>query len=82
MDRNELLAQMKEILRQIDGHNDSVIDACTEETDLRSGLGVNSIAMLYLMVVIQEKYDIDFENAKMEDFKKLGDVIDFIEREA
>lgn len=82
MDRNSILNELKEIMRQIDGHNDQVIDACSEESNLQNELGLNSIAMLYLVIVLQEKFDISFDNAKMDDFKVLGDVIDFIENES
>lgn len=81
MTRAEILEELKTIMRQIDGHNDKVIDECTEESNLKNELGLNSIAMLYLVVVLQEKFDISFDDAKMEDFKVLGDVISYIEGE-
>lgn len=82
MDRAEMLTQLKEVLRNIEGHNDAVIDAATEDTSLKNELGLNSIGMLYIMIVLEEKYEISFESAKMDDFKTLSDVMDFIEKES
>lgn len=82
MDRNQILSELKEMLRTIDGHDDKVIDAATEESSLKNDLGLNSIAMLYVIIVIEEKYDISFENCHMDDFKTMKQVIDFIEQES
>lgn len=82
MDRVQLINEMRDVLRNIDGHNDAVIDACTEESLLSEDLGLNSIGMLYVMIVLEEKYGISFENCHMEDFKTLGQVMDFIEKES
>lgn len=82
MDRTQIMEELKEMLRNIDGHDDKVIDACTEESNLKNDLGLNSIAMLYVIIVIEEKYDISFENCHMDDFKTMGQVIDFIEKES
>lgn len=82
MDRKVILDELKDALRKIEGHDDKVIDACTEESSLSTDLGLNSIGMLYIMIIIEEKYSISFENSKMGDFKTIGNVIDFIEKES
>jgi len=82
MDRNQILEELKGVLRTVEGHDDNVIDACTEDSSLKNDLGLNSIAMLYIIIVIEEKFDISFENCHMDDFKTMGQVIDFIEKES
>ena len=82
MDRSQILNELKEMLRTIEGHDDKVIDAATEEISLKNDLGLISIAMLYIIIVIEEKYDISFENSHMDDFKTMKQVIDFIEQES
>ena len=82
MNREEILNGLKEILRTIEGHDDKVIDAATEESNLKSDLGLNSIGMLYIMITIEEKFEISFEDSHIEDFKTLGDVISYIEENA
>ncbi len=79
MSREEIMSGLKEILRTIEGHDDKVIDAATEGTSLKSELGLNSIGMLYIMITIEEKFEISFDNSHIEDFKTVGDVINYIE---
>ena len=79
MDREEIMSGLREILKTIEGHDDKVIDAATEASSLKSELGLNSIGMLYIMITIEEKYEISFEDSHIEDFKTVGDVIDYIE---
>ena len=79
MDREEIMSGLKEILRTIEGHDDKVIDAATESTSLKSEFGLNSIGMLYIMITIEEKFEISFDNSHIEDFKTVGDVINYIE---
>lgn len=78
MDRNEVMEGLREILKTIEGHDDKVIDAATDSSNLKSDLGLNSIGMLYIMITIEEKFDISFEDSHIEDFKTVGDVVDYI----
>lgn len=82
MDRNEVMEGLREILKTIEGHDDKVIDAATDSSNLKSDLGLNSIGMLYIMITIEEKFDISFEDSHIEDFKTVGDVVDYILEQA
>ncbi|MBQ3899601.1 MAG: acyl carrier protein [Lachnospiraceae bacterium] len=82
MDREEIFSGLREILKTIEGHDDAVIDAATESSSLKNELGLNSIGMLYIMITIEEKFDVSFENTNANDFQTVGDVIDFIEANA
>ena len=82
MDREEILNGLREILKTIEGHDDAVIDAATESSSLKNELGLNSIGMLYIMITIEEKFDVSCENTNANDFQTVGDVIDFIEANA
>ncbi len=79
MERNEVMEGLREILKTIEGHDDKVIDAATDSSNLKSDLGLNSIGMLYIMITIEEKFEISFDNSHIEDFKTVGDVINYIE---
>jgi len=81
MERTEILEKLKLILRDIEGHDDKVIDKCSEEDSLQNDLGLNSIGMLYVMIRIEEEFEVSFENTHMDDFKTVGQVIDFIAEE-
>ncbi len=78
MEREEIMEGLRAILKTIEGHDEKVIDAATEESSLKSELGLNSIGMLYIMITIEEKFDISFDNARTEDFKTVGDVVGYI----
>ena len=57
-----------------------VIASCTEETELVEGLGLNSVGILYLVISIEETFQIRFENAGIADFRTVGDVITYIQK--
>ncbi len=46
-----------------------------ENSDLRKDIGMNSISLLYMAMVLEEKYSIQFNN---EDFGKINTVSDVI----
>jgi acyl carrier protein len=58
------------------------VENFTEETDLRTGLGLNSIGMLYMVIAIEESFSVRFENVAMGDFATVGDVIKYLEEQA
>lgn len=51
------------------------LEGINEASDLRSDIGLNSIGMLYVAMIIEEKYGVQFSN---EDFPKLLKVSDVI----
>jgi len=57
----------------------ALADTITEQSKLRTDLGLESIQMLYLVIVIEEKFQIQIENIGINDFVTLSDVIDYIE---
>ena len=79
MKREEIIERLKEILVQADERNKATVMACSEASDLRTDLGLSSVGMLYLVFSIEESFGIRFENVGMNDFKKLGDVVDYLE---
>ena len=52
------------------------ISNLNEESDLRKDVGMNSISLLYMAMVLEEKYSIKFNNS---DFEKIFIVKDVIE---
>lgn len=73
------MEKLKNIYTLVSGSDD--VSNFAEETDLRTGLGLNSIGMLYMIIAIEDAFSIRFENVSMSDFNTLGDVVAFIERE-
>ena len=77
MTRDLIIEKLKNIYSLVSGNNDT--SAFTEESDLRTGLGLNSIGMLYMIIAIEEEFSIRFENVAMGDFQTVADVIKYIE---
>ena len=55
---------------------------CSEEDRLNEDLGLNSVGILYVVVAIEEFFDIQFQGVGFGDFKTVKDVIDYIEQNA
>jgi len=75
MTREEIIKQLAEIYNLITSNNSDTIN---ENSNLRTDLGLASIGMLYLIIAIEQKFNITFENVSMGDFEIVKDVIDFI----
>ena len=79
MNRDEITEKLKEIMLAADDRNNAAIYSCTEASNLSTDLGFSSVAMLYMVIAIEEEFGIRFENVGTSDFVTLGDVIDYIE---
>ena len=51
-----------------------------ENSNLITDLGLNSVAMLYMIISIEEFFDMRFDDVSFGDFKTVRDVIDYIEK--
>ena len=79
MTKEMIVEKLKNIYTLVSGSDD--VSNFLEETDLRTGLGLNSIGMLYMIIAIEEDFSIRFENIAMGDFKTVADVINYIEEQ-
>ena len=77
--REEIKQQLGEIYALITSNDANSI---SENADLRTDLGLSSIGMLYLIIAIEQKFNVTFENVSMGDFETVKDVVDFIEKKA
>ncbi len=77
--RTEITERLREILLAADDRNRDVVAACTEDSRLVADLGFTSVSMLYMVIAIEEEFNIRFENVGVADFNTLGEVIDYIE---
>ncbi|MBQ8163354.1 MAG: acyl carrier protein [Clostridia bacterium] len=78
MTREMIIEKLKNIFALVSGGSNVEVE---EKTDLRTGLGLNSIGMLYMIIAIEENFSIRFENVAMGDFNTVADVIDYIEEQ-
>ncbi|WP_099203279.1 phosphopantetheine-binding protein [Miniphocaeibacter massiliensis] len=56
------------------------VDEVNENTLLREDLGTDSIGLLELVMAIEEEFDIEIEDANLDDIKTVKDVVDSIEK--
>lgn len=80
MSREEIFNKLKELIKMANSSLPEILDSCNEESDLRSDLGLTSIGVLYLAISIENEFGIEFEDTSFDDFTKVKDVIDYLEK--
>ena len=80
MTRNEIIEKLNDVLKMAMGDSaDSILANCNESSDLVTDLGLNSVGILYVVIAIEEFFSIQFDDVGFNDFKTVGNVIDYIE---
>lgn len=79
MTKDLIIEKLKNIFTLVNGGTEPT--DFTEETNLRTGLGLNSIGMIYMIITIEETFSVQFENVSMGDFITVGDVVKYIEEQ-
>ncbi len=80
MTRTEIKDRLVEIMLVAMPDAEETIKTATEESNLHTDLGFNSVGILYIVIAIEEFFNVRFENVGFNDFQTVGDVIDYIER--
>ena len=62
-----------------DERNEAIIQSATESSKLMADFGFSSVSMLYMVIAIEEVFQIQFDNVSVSDFDTLGDVVNYIE---
>ena len=78
MTRNEIFEGLKEILSAADSGNPAIA-TCTETSRLREDFGLTSVNILYVVIAVEEMFDMMFDDVGVNSFDTVGDVIDYIE---
>ena len=78
MNRQEIFEKLKEIA-ELTVQDPSVLDKMTEASDLNTDLGLSSVGMLYIVIAIEEMFNLRMEDVSFGDFKTVSDVVDYIE---
>jgi len=66
MERNGVIAGLKEILVPFLGVEKEKLDAATETTDLNKELGVKSTDIVNVVLEIEKKWDIAFDDEEID----------------
>lgn len=78
LNENEILEQLKDILKLADDRNVGAEYECSFDSRLREDLGLASVGMLYMVISIEEIFDVSFSETSLNDFVTIRDVVDFI----
>ena len=79
LSRKEILEKLQDIMISINDNDREKIVSCTEQTRLVEDIGLNSVGMLYLVIVLEESFQIKFEDVGTATFDTVARVIDYIE---
>ena len=73
-----MIEKLTKIICEHTGNNDITI---TEDTVLIADLGLNSLDLVNLACIVEDEFDIEIPDRAIKDFKTVGDVIVFIEKQ-
>ena len=74
----DIISGLKEILLTIDPNKKDIVDKANRETRLIEDLGLASISLLYFVIAIEEKFGIEFGDVGVNEFKNVGNAVDYI----
>lgn len=77
MTKLEILDQLKKIFTLVVNRNMDV-STIKMESKIINDLGISSVGLIYLMVAIEENFDIDMSDATFDSFETVQDVVDYI----
>lgn len=80
MSRSEIKEKLAEILNM--ALPTANFDASTlgEDASITADVGLSSVGVLYVVIGIEELFNIRFEGVEFSDFRTIGDVLDYIEK--
>ena len=78
MEKKEILNKIIEIYENIVGEEVDK-EKITLSSNIKEDLGINSVGLLYLIVDIENKFDVVLHNQSIEKFVILDDVVTYIE---
>ncbi len=79
MNRQEIFEKLKEIA-ELTVQDPSILASMCEDSDLAADLGLSSVGMLYIVIAIEEMFNIRMDDVSFGDFRTVRDVMDYIEQ--
>lgn len=77
MNNIEILEKLKIIFKRVIDSNKDFTNI-DENTNIIKDLGVNSVGLIYLLMAIEEYFDIDMSDVTFNTFEKIEDVVNYI----
>ena len=82
MSRNEIKKKLAEVMKMAMPTADIDVDNINEAANLVSDVGLSSVGVLYVVIAIEEFFNMQFDDVGFADFKTVGDVVDYIEKKS
>lgn len=79
MTRQEIIDKLKDIILFAMPDKKEIVDNCNENSNLTTDIGLNSVGLLYVVIAVEEFFNVSFDNVTFEDFETVKNVVDFIE---
>ena len=79
MNRQEIFEKLKEIA-ELTVQDPSILASMCEDSDLAADLGLSSVGMLYIVIAIEEMFNIRMDDVSFGDCRTVRDVMDYIEQ--
>lgn len=73
-----VLEKMKEILAE---QLDADINEITPETDIADDLGADSLDVVEMLMTIEDEFEIEIPDEKIESLKTVGQVVEYIQEQ-
>ena len=78
LSRENVLKGLKEILVAMDPSKEGEVEKIDESSRLIEDIGLMSISLLYMVISIEEKFNVELGDVGVNDFHTVKDVIDYI----
>ena len=80
MSRNDIKQKLTDVMQMAMPSSDIDLATISDGANLVNDLGLTSVGVLYIVIAIEEFFNIRFDDVGFADFKTIGDVIDYIEK--
>ena len=80
MSRNEIKEKLADVMKMAAPNAEFDVGALDESSSLITDVGLSSVGVLYIVIAIEEFFNIRFDDVGFGDFKTVGDVVDYIEK--
>lgn len=77
MTNEQIIEKLKSIFKLVI-HNNVDLDKVTLESNIVKDLGVNSVGLVYLVIGIEEMFEVDMSDITFNTFETVGDVVKFL----
>lgn len=78
MTKKEIEEKLREIFKLAVSNPHIAPEDITLDCNLTTDLEMTSMGLLYMVIAVEESFDMRFDDVGLADFKTVGDVVDYI----